>query len=154
MKEKKLESTAFHEAGHAMICIALFHNFEYVTVVPNDNSFGHILRSLNVSINDMSLNEVIEHTMISMAGTLAEEIHGKTSERRRLRGASEDFSNITDFIINFMDQSEADLFVKWIEHRTREILKSRWHDVIKIASELTERKTLMQRDVISLLVPS
>ena len=40
--ERRLERTAYHEAGHAVACWAYGLRFKRVTVVPRDDSLGHL----------------------------------------------------------------------------------------------------------------
>jgi hypothetical protein len=41
-KERKAAITAYHEAGHAVAHVMLGEDFDYVTIVPNDDSAGYI----------------------------------------------------------------------------------------------------------------
>jgi len=38
---KRIEATAYHEAGHAVCNLLLGKAFEYVTIVPDEDSYGH-----------------------------------------------------------------------------------------------------------------
>jgi ATP-dependent Zn protease len=40
---KREEATAYHEAGHAVIAVAVRRPFRYVTISPSEDALGHVL---------------------------------------------------------------------------------------------------------------
>lgn len=74
------EVTAWHEAGHAVMCVLLRVEFTSVSIVKDEESFGRVkhparaLRRLRIDDRGSpSVQDTLEkHIMIAMAGSMAE----------------------------------------------------------------------------------
>src|SRR5882672_2653137 len=71
--------TAYHEAGHAFVAIALGLPFRYVTVEPTATSLGHVMhlrfaKSFRLDLNcDLRTRDLVErYAMCGLAGFAAQ----------------------------------------------------------------------------------
>lgn len=71
------EIIAHHEAGHAVAAYILWRSIEYVTIIPNEESYGHVRRRVEL----FSRRKLIEEIIISLSGPAAEvKLVGETNE--------------------------------------------------------------------------
>src|SRR4051794_38002572 len=96
---KRLEVTAYHEAGHAVAAFHLDRPFHHVTIEPKDDGLGHVLftrfyRSFNPSLRLTRRAEatIENQVLIGMSGMAAERKFGGRS-RRNWRSGSHDMKN-------------------------------------------------------------
>jgi hypothetical protein len=61
---------AYHEAAHAVALYTLRMLFNYVTIIPEDNSFGVVVRDFSSSYNVCN----IKNCTILLAGFMAEHV--------------------------------------------------------------------------------
>lgn len=150
-KTTKLESIAYHEAGHA--ALAFFHRvpFKYVTIVPNEeeDTLGHVLhRKWPESLRPYShfvtrfRVYVEKRIMVLLAGPLAET---KSTGRRNLIHARSDhrtIANLAGYVCT--SDAEAKHFVAWLEERTRQFLETDvvWAGLTGIVKELLAHNVL------------
>ena len=80
-QKKKLEKTAYHEAGHAVAAFLLRKRFSYVTIESGEDSLGHIILkrfrdSFQPDVDEISkIRRPLEKDiMISLAGNAADKI--------------------------------------------------------------------------------
>src|SRR5688500_9535249 len=67
------ELTAYHEAGHVIMCLVNGHTFEYVTIKETDYSLGHVNRgSVIRSVDDISLKDFYGEVAILLGGFCSE----------------------------------------------------------------------------------
>jgi|ERR1039458_1941041 hypothetical protein len=86
MKSKLLQSTANHEAGHAVVAYYRHYPFKRVTIIPDEaaGSLGHILFKKLRSFNSIELNitptlaaRIADNIVISFAGGIAQQKYHK-----------------------------------------------------------------------------
>lgn len=94
------EAIAYHEAGHAIACLALGFKFKYVTVIENkeSNSLGHVLLEKlkfhsDFDISDKTRLKVEKYIAICLAGPIAE---------RKFTGGSNDIAASKDYEMSFL----------------------------------------------------
>ncbi len=92
MSEKEKESTAWHEAGHALVNVLLEHTdpLHKVTIIPRGSALG-VTMSLPVG-DQLSLGrkEAIDKMAMIAAGRIAEEMYTHDLSHRRLDGHQAD----------------------------------------------------------------
>jgi hypothetical protein len=84
-KERRDAITAYHEAGHAVVKVLLDMPFDYATIIPTDDSRGHVMATRPKAIleaqancngdplSDPVLAQWMEHEIIeTMAGPIAQ----------------------------------------------------------------------------------
>jgi hypothetical protein len=99
-QHRKLESVAYHEAGHAVACIELRRPFKSVTIVPKDDSLGHLLKNPapasirpEVDAGDKVDRWLEREVSIVLVGLAAEHRH---TGRHNWRGARRDLDHAVD----------------------------------------------------------
>lgn len=151
-KDKRI---AYHEAGHALANFISDIPFEYVTIIENEGSLGHLSKP-NLPEYDDSLDIpdrlvlFVKDCIVAIAGTFSESIF---TNRKNNIGASSDFSEVDELINgNILDKQEQLLFKKWIKVHTKNILnrpenKAR---IELLVEELLIHKTLTEEQVKSI----
>ncbi|MCK4627022.1 MAG: hypothetical protein KAV00_17040 [Phycisphaerae bacterium] len=152
----RLIKTAYHEAGHAVACIALRKRFKYVTIEPDDerNSLGHIRHAPSPDNlhpymdNQLRFQRFVEREiMILFAGGAAEALH---KGRHNYHGSRNDRRDAIDFAFSICCRSsggsgeQAEAYCNWLIIRTRDMLGSAmwWPAVKAIAVALLKHKRL------------
>jgi ATP-dependent Zn protease len=154
-KDKAL--LARHEAAHAVVALRLGRKLENVTIVPDDSSDGKMKRfvksweaydDIEWEASTISMLRMIDGVMISIAGQVCEDIINDIPYKDAPISSQWDNENIADWVmLNGMDQSEIDLFLRWMHERTRLLLLKYWSWVEAIANALLERQTLSGDEV-------
>jgi hypothetical protein len=153
---KRLTSTAYHEAGHAVAHYLLKRPFKYVTIKPEEGSLGHLMPC----DLPLSLREVIEFgepeeslpileklIMINFAGNAAIAIW---TGRNNWQGARGDFQNIAQqYCRCCRSPDEETAFLKWLSIRTRNLIgcSLHWPVVEAVAQALLTHERLTSRQV-------
>src|SRR5687768_10085396 len=77
--EKQNATTAYHEAGHAIAAWHLDLKFKHVTIIPEEESLGHLLHSKppkwfrpDIEDTDRIRMRGERHIIVSLAGQIAE----------------------------------------------------------------------------------
>ena len=138
--------TAYHEAGHAVVCLVLGLRIERVTIVPDDESFGSTYYRKS-SKNTRDIEEVI----LSCAGSVGEilllhhpgEIQALTLELFQDIVGREVFNSVSK-----MELEDQRAFECW--NIARDIIASCAGAVMTIADALLARKILSGDEVQSL----
>lgn len=154
---KEKEAIAYHEAGHAMMFIAYFKRFRYVTIIPEPGrTLGHLMgykmhpQTVAKMEYDLNFNRAIEEVMCSWAGKLTEE---KFLGKKVKAGFYGDFSNMAEFVGGLIqDVNEQHAFYKWIQIRTQGIIDARWKEIEAIAKALLRRKKLSYKEVFEVVM--
>ena len=145
MKRKKVEKTAYHEAGHAVAAFYMKRSFRYVTIEPEEDSLGHIMYkkfrdSFNPEIDpDREIRKPLEKAIITaFAGPIAEQIF---SGRKNIIGAKSDLRDALDYacyLCGSLEETEA--YVNWLWIRTKNMIKqpAKWCSVEGLAEELLD----------------
>lgn len=151
----QLRSTAFHEAGHAVMAYLLRVPFTSISIMPDAETLGRVVLGESpvwASPDSSKYNERAAsiwfqvRTRVAMAGQIAEAHH----VGRRLRfGMHADNANAADFALYLCRgaQDTADALLEWLYLDTRDRLVSPlvWPAVEELAAVLMERKMLRNR---------
>lgn len=148
--------TAYHEAGHAIAYMATKEKFKYVTIKPDEDTFGHLMPHFKgkgeMYYYNMRLEKLFGEFTRYYAGPIAESIY---MGRKSHIGASGDYRNISEFALRYFGQDSKMMqhFLKFIRLYTEGILRNRWNEVEKLANELVIKETLTMEEVQKLLYP-
>ncbi len=154
-QKRKLQSTAYHEAGHAVVAFLLRRRIiRKVTIVPEGDTLGHICRSVDKGFNpewDTGLEaerKLKKEIMICFAGDVAESILRKRAPR--VEKSSSDTGSVVDLALYLLgDPVEVGLYLSWIVYHTKNLLRrpAHWAAVEAVALSLLEKKELNQKEV-------
>jgi hypothetical protein len=131
---KRLEATAYHEAGHTVAAYTLRRNFSYVTINPNNDSLGHVALE----------HKWFKHNLIDMAIWLA----GFIAEYKAygISGGFEyDFAHIDQIALSITKGVNGDtLFRRHLADFSLDLFESPgfWEAVEALAKALLEHKKL------------
>jgi hypothetical protein len=167
MTEKsKLESTAHHEAGHAVACRHLGIPFEYVTVERNEeeNSAGHVYMPFaenfdgSMDVSEMQSIEIVKKlVVITHAGVIAQ---NKFTGVHDEIGFSGDREEIYDYLI-FLNDILNDGWTTGLREideplfeESKKIVFQRWNEIETLARALIKEKTLSWEEVENCLIVS
>lgn len=152
-----LKSLAFHESGHAVVGWILNQKFEYVSIIEDERSGGHVKnRALNQTllerfVNGEALNpveeRVFENVIMSFyAGPMAEARHLKSKSWFHYR--STDDESAIFFLVRLDDDPKVmKARLKYLQAKTNAMIyQNVYWDLIKVvASELLKKKKLTYR---------
>lgn len=153
MKIDRLTTTAYHEAGHVVACLAFKVQFDIVTIEPDSESLGRVagIKSLSPDYleklyysNPVLLNKDMyeKEMIISLAGVFAESLYRKKFNHI---GASSDYLCVRDIAIRmFDDRTLRNAFLKYIRLQTKALieLKESVAYIEKLYPLLLEKTTL------------
>lgn len=152
---KRIERTAYHEAGHAVMAFIQKRAFRHVTIEPDtaEGSLGHVLfyewsRKFNPELDKLTCRrtEILEGIiMTSLAGGLAEKI--KTGRYNSI-GAKEDRKNainLANYIYSNKEELALYLKLKWLccEHFLKE--RFNWNRVEVLAKALLKERRISSK---------
>jgi hypothetical protein len=152
--EKRLEATAYHEAGHAIAAWWLQLPFKRVTITPNADagSLGHLLHDRapkwfnpEIKAGDRQRLRAERHIITGFAGQIAE---GKYRGRRPRYGMDSDNSqavNMATYFCISTDTTEALLHFCFLS--SRDLIAKWWWAVEAVALALLDRTTLSCEEV-------
>lgn len=153
---KQLQSTAYHEAGHAIAAWARGLRFRYVTIVPHDGRLGHIRHAypkwfrpdMEFDARHRNLGE--RHIIMSFAGQIAE---AKFLGKRPRYGQRGDNEQAADLALALCHGSPAtvDAFLKYCWCSSADIVDIRWEYIQALAVALMQKRTMKYRDVLALI---
>jgi len=165
---RKLEFTAFHEAGHAVMSYRLRRGLKCVTIEPEPTkrSLGHTQNTKKIGFRpDLRQQRKIEdEILICLAGPAAER------EKRGLynhRGAAADYQKAADLalyvcadeicaytdqhqlcaFVHDVDAEQASAYIRWLQVKCRKIVELNWYIIEALASQLLEHKRIGARKV-------
>jgi hypothetical protein len=143
LKQKKLEMTAYHEAGHAVMRILLAIPFSYVTVFSKDGKVYGVTSSPDITVN------TLENLIILCAGKIAESEWGPQEEK-----LFDDFETSQDYldikkILDIMAHTEElrEILLYSAKKETKRVLMANQKSVKKIAQILLNRKKIQYEEV-------
>ena len=153
------ESTAYHEAGHAVAAFVLRLKIgrRGVTIVPDKerDMLGYVnitaqLRERPDCATSARTRARIEAWVAHLAGDIAER---KFSGRRRFGGHSDllQASDLLEYISTSVEQFDARLRVASVG--ARDLIEDNWPSVQAVAEELLRKKTLSADEVAKLVLP-
>jgi hypothetical protein len=146
IKSRKLKTTAFHEAGHAVMACILHVPLGKVTNLPGEGRagschFAKIFRPRNFTNRDRLVME--KHIMIALAGGIAQRI--SDPKTYRYYHCETDHSEAAQMALTVTGSAaETNAYIAWLSVRTEETLRQRlyWDVVQAVATELMRRRTL------------
>ena len=155
---KRLASTAYHEAGHVAAYLLLGKHFDHVTIEPGEDYFGYVLGvdalPENIQYGEQTPRRrrmIEERTVILSAGNVAERCFLKKDV---CAGSGNDWAQ-TLKLLELISESleEASAYHAWITARTRNLLLTplHWPIVETVALALLEHRTLTYAQVKSVV---
>lgn len=153
-----LRETAYHEAGHAVVAMALNKSLRSVSIVPDKEYLGCVNLSSRRKLGRRLTDLDRKHLIIDLAGPLSERKArfriGSWTEREIWRALdicegryTKEGRDNFDFL---PEKRGVDRLGKLIV-RTRKILDAHWTEVKLIANALLKEKTLTRQKVRRLL---
>jgi len=144
----KLQATAYHEAGHAMVCWKLGVGIIHVTIIPKAESLGHILRHNILKEDDENDNSRAAKSRfekaikVCFAGPEAEK---KFTGRGNHTGAAGDYENALELVSHISGDSKlVGLFLKLMSYQVECLIKNNnnWRAIKALAKALLEKETI------------
>jgi hypothetical protein len=151
---------AIHEAGHAVAGVLLRRRFDYVTIVPDDDSLGHcafpsefhrIQRMIEGGANKRDDARLRLCILTGLAGSAAEERAFGTHQLMDEHDG-ETAVEIADLLVGGPDETGPFLDQAWSEVQDLWAQDTHWAAVVRVADVLRERKRLNYRTVRCLVV--
>jgi hypothetical protein len=152
------EATAYHEAGHSVVAWHLDVRVLNISIVPDEDSVGRaqhakLIRGRHPELLDSPRVRVAmeKQLMISLAGMTAQR-QFKPRSVRSYHG-SKDFREVADIALhlNAISDDAATAFIKFLEIKTRDVIRLRWPWVKVLVKELLGRNTIKGKEVTQLL---
>jgi ATP-dependent Zn protease len=154
----KLAATAYHEAGHAVMMLHLGVRFRTVTIVPEEDSLGHVLKHKvrnfrpDIEMNARTLFSIDQQIMCSLAGPAAE---ARFAGRYNRRGAKWDHDNAAKLVDYLAGEGAGEyaLYLRLYKLRAKNMVNSLhfWKQVQSVAQSLLNRQTMTGEEVRELL---
>ena len=151
---KKLQSVAYHEAGHAVAALRLRLKINSVTIRGTDDYDGLTSHSnpprgidLEVDASDRARCRVENAIIVAMAGPVAQRKFNPKGFRRW--HAEPDWHQAVDLLIRIAPESERGRNAYWtlLEERTKGLIGVFWVDVQTLAEALLESETLKRPEI-------
>jgi ATP-dependent Zn protease len=152
-----LRSTAYHEAGHAVVRYKLGLSVKAVSIVSDDNSGGRSSHRPpgewfrpDIETDARHRRRIEDEVMCGWAGALAEERLGESSDKELEVGAAQDVNTIVWFASYFTGSDyETEAYIEWLRRRTEGLLNRAdvWPAIEAVAAALLEEHTLTGRQV-------
>ncbi len=135
--------TAFHEAGHAVVALAVGRPLQKITIAPNRERLGlcHLQKGRAKPSKDWLEDEIL----ILLAGMAAE---SQLSGTYNLAGADQDLRMARRLaMMRAGSAKQAERLERKLLAKTEHMLsdESKWNAVEKIAADLMERETISGR---------
>ncbi|MBI4533536.1 MAG: AAA family ATPase, partial [Candidatus Melainabacteria bacterium] len=178
---KELMATAYHEAGHAMVCYCRDRRdlIQAVTIVPSGSALGYVWPVAKEDYVQKNKHEYLVDIEVALGGYAAENLYMETTTS----GVASDLTNVAAIAsamvrqwgmghykfntqIAFGDgrsspsaetEREIELQIKEIVDRclqnVENLLRSRRAQLDRLAHKLIEKETLYYRDLVAILEP-
>jgi ATP-dependent Zn protease len=147
MRRTKAEmlSTAYHEAGHAVIALEMSMHVDSTTIRAHRRGGG-------TTWIDHSEAHLLDRTTVRFAGIAAEEEHLGISDDLLISGASQDFERVQDdFAYNRLTDEEVRVVWKQCATRAMHLVKMNWPAIDRVAKALYKHKRLNIDQLIHLI---
>lgn len=142
-----IEETAYHEAGHVVAKMQYGIKFDYVTIIPKNDSLGHVRgRKRWGAIRDLQSTSQLRYLVAALAGLYAQK---KFSGRLDTNGADSDFDKVDSIIFDHHPSDTVREAYRTYIHALAETMFEnpiRWRQTEAIANALLERKTLTYQE--------
>jgi ATP-dependent Zn protease len=142
------ESTAYHEAGHAVAMQCMAAHVQRVSIIPDGSGFVGITECEPMTLSEHAAKmegcerDVFEaHAAWALAGIIAEKM---ATGRWKHHGAHQDYQHTLDVIQRSLVRTEDEVkpYFLLLAIKARDILVDTWPAVVRVAEALVERKTL------------
>lgn len=154
---KRIEVTAYHEAGHAVADLALGRAFRYVTIEPDEDSLGHCMgvayrggQRLEMDVyegNNRARDWIERRVKTLLAGAIAER---RFTGRNSSAGGWSDDRIAIDLLSHLCgtETFEIDAYLDLLIIRTRALLSvpHRWMAIQRLAAQLLDKQTVRYQD--------
>lgn len=132
-------STAYHEAGHAVVAVALGWKVGSVSIEPDADTSGRV--DLRKNRRRRSFEYRIARMTIALAGREAER---RAGYRPRHFTAQSDYTAVADEALDLAggDAIEANLFVKVAARRAARTVERHWTAIAALAKRLHKEQTI------------
>lgn len=147
---KKIERTAYHEAGHAVASYYLHIAFTYATIIPEEDSSGHVLHPQSIFKKfepewDNSLKAVDRAERIIIVSLAGEASERRFANRYDRKGSGEDWHHAVNLASYFAGNEEVlRAYVNYLWTRAKTLFNAPWlwAAVEAVAKELLVRKKM------------
>lgn len=155
-EHSKLEETAYHEAGHAVMSDILGIPIKSATIIPNSGEYlGMVKTSIGFTAEDIQTVDICDwktqkkieaQIMVFMAGQIAE---AKYSEKE-IQEVIQDDRALGEMLFELVrSQEEYQAYYDWLYIKTKNLIlcDPNWSLVEAVAKELLKRKRLSGRKI-------
>jgi ATP-dependent Zn protease len=139
-------STAYHEAGHAVISIVEGAELGQISIVPDGSDRGRTMLPLPESFDPIVLSGIELRAVIEP--WIAAKLAGAAAERaamghgHRVRGARNDRQHAEEAASWVaLSEEEARLYLGWLKVRVDELVEREWPAIEKLATHLLHSGT-------------
>lgn len=153
-ERRALESTAYHEAGHAVAAIESRRAILLLTIVPTDESHGHMLKTKTPDWVRPDINEDRRTTawlereiLLGLAGPAAE---ARFTGRRNHVGASSDYKSVVNLASHLYGFGKVlQTYVDYMVARAEAFVAAplHWVQIEYLAAALMEHRTLKPKAI-------
>ena len=177
-QEKSLASTAYHEAGHAVLATALLSKLkiEQVTITPRENALGFVSFNQENSNENMSKKDMESQICIAFAGRMAQmkkfgddscdtgaisDLEMATAIAYRMiafYGMDDELGYISVQSINLSDIQKNVIDVKVLKllerlkKVTEVLLDENWKSIVKVANVLLTEEVIYEEELNTIIV--
>jgi len=160
-----IESVAYHEAGHAIMCLQVGLKFNNVTVMPKEESLGNVkLSKINIANHRLSdrrfRSEAEKYIQVALSGPITEQLFSQNDNY--ILGSSNDFQQCFSVALSIFGPIEvAEAYVNFLATHTKSVFlitsdekpefTERWDEVKILSQALIDRKILRYKEVLSIL---
>lgn len=152
-------TTAYHEAGHALALILLKRKFKYVTIRPDQDSKGQVRyhgnsRKVNTEryfiFNPSDFQRYFKHDFKTIAGMVAEKMY---TGRSNNAGAKSDYDIWIDVTLLDLPEKFSLVYQRFLMKYIIEVfsIEDNWKSIQAIASALMKREVLTYHEVIDVI---
>jgi len=142
MEQEHDEATAYHEAGHAVIALALGRPVQHVSILPDREALG--LCEFGKSVFRPSEDWLEREALIALGGIAAE---ARLTGERAWDGAARDLEYVNRLCVSRAGERRAERLKRRLLGRAEHLLTQPgyWRAVELIAAELLRRGTISGR---------
>jgi hypothetical protein len=152
-----IRETAYHEAGHAVAAWNYGVRFKHVTIIAEEDSFGHLMHSPpkwfhpDYDSSDRMAMRAQRYIIISFAGQLAQ---AKFRGKHPRWGMGSDNRNAVNMAF-YMCGSEktVDAYLRSCWSASNDLVNVRWREIKVVAKALLARNILKYEDVLEVISP-
>jgi hypothetical protein len=148
---KARAGTAYHEAGHAVAAVLLGFQFQHATIVPKDDSLGHVLYGIYTMFLNVGhrayARDLRDYLITNRASPIAEERH---IGRRNDDGAADDDADFWGMLYQ-MYGDRRDRHARDLSRHARQLVAAHWWMIERVAQALIQEQTLSFAAVVELM---